>query len=375
MNSKAQLPPRQAQRKRTSQPKKRKKMAVWLKVVLSILLILVLLVIGFGAYVFFYGNNKLDDISTAPKDGNQSATVPATLKPKEEPFSFVLMGIDYRPELPGRRTDVLMVGAIHPDTKEAALVSLPRDMYFQIPGYGPDKLTHFYPNFYSLQSRGQLDSETPEDEMKVMLGQFFDMDIDYAAVINFQGFVDVIDALGGVEVNVDQNMCYKDSVDGTDINLKEGYQTLDGDNALDFVRYRKSNCSPMTAGTTETDRNVRQNAVIKEMIKNMQSLGGITKITKVIDAVADNFTIDMTPSQIRNSLTTYLNINTDDIYYLSVDGQWQSPYVYADEAKLEEAKQMLHKVMNGETLKTPEPVTDSVEAGETGESMDTGSGN
>lgn len=352
MNSKTPLPPRHGQRNRKVQSKR--KMATWLKVLLSALLVIILVIIGFAAYLVAYGNDSLGRISSLPSKDAKTGEVTPALKPNKEPFGFILLGLDYRPELPGKRTDVVMVGAIHPDTKEAVLVSLPRDTFFEIPGfYRADKLTHFYPKFIGMKERGELDSATPEDEMKVMLGKYMDIDIDHAAVINFQGFVDVVDALGGVEVNVDQDMCYRDTADGTNINLKAGHQELDGQKALDFVRYRKSNCSPMTKGTNETDRNIRQNAVLQELVGNMQSLGGITKVTKIVDAIADNFSMDMTPAQMRSSMMTYLDINRANIHFVSIDGEWRSPYVYVDETKLDEAKLMLQKVMNGESLNTP----------------------
>lgn len=361
MNSSTPLPPRTKQKRRKSPERKpsegksstkKRGMPKWLKVTLITALIAAVVVIFIVGYFAWYANNKLNDISTVAKQGGGSSTVQDTLSPNKEPFSFILLGIDYRPELPGRRTDVVMVGAMHPETQEAVLVSLPRDTYFELPGYHPDKLNHYYPKFFTLKEQGKLDSATPEDEMKLMLGKYMGMPIDYAAVINFQGFSDVVDAVGGVNVNVDQNMCYNDNADGTHIKLKTGQQTLDGKNALDFVRYRKSNCRPMTKGTTDADRNVRQNAVLKEIVGNMQSLGGLTKVTGVIDAMADNFKIDMTPDQIRSSISTYLGINRDNIHYISVDGNWVSPYIYPDTMKLEEGKQAIKDVLAGKSLKS-----------------------
>ncbi|NGP62295.1 LCP family protein [Paenibacillus thiaminolyticus] len=365
MNSSTPLPPRKQQSVKAAPA--RKGMPKWLKAILIAIIILSLGVISYAGYILLYANKQLDNISTAKAGGEGTSTVQATLTPKSEPFSFVLLGLDYRPELPGKRTDVIMVGAIHPDTQEAVLVSLPRDTYFNIPGYGPDKLNHFYPNFYVMKERGTLDSPTPEDEMRVMLGQYLGIDLDYTAVINFKGFVDLVDAVGGVDVNVDQDMCYVDKEDGTHINLSKGFQHLDGKNALDFVRYRKSNwrCSPQTPGTTDFDRNKRQNAVLKEIVNNMQSLGGLTKATDVIDALADNFTIDMLPSQIRSALTTYMMIDKDNIHYISVDGDWKSPYIYPFEDKLEEGKQALKDVLAGKSLKEPAVPEDTTDPAET----------
>ncbi|SMG13087.1 LCP family protein [Paenibacillus aquistagni] len=370
MNHQANYPPRHARHTQSKRKKKKKKgMATWLKVLFTVLILMLLAILVYAGYLIKYGNDSLGRISTVPNTagGSSSNSSKEPVVVKEEPFSFILMGIDYRKELPGLRTDVVMVGAIHPDTQEAVLVSLPRDTYFQIPGYGPDKLNHFYPNFHSLQKKGVLDSATPEDEMKIMLGQYMGMDLDHAAVINFQGFVDAVDALGGVNVNVDQNMCYRDRADGTNINLKAGQQTLNGQETLDFVRYRKSNCSPMTKGTTDFDRNVRQNAVLQELIGKMQSFGGIAKVTDLIDAIADNFKVDMTPEQMRSVLTTYLMIDRSNIHYISVDGNWVSPYIYVDENKLAEAKQMIHDVLEGKSINPPAESTEGTADSSVGE--------
>ncbi|MDK8180963.1 LCP family protein [Paenibacillus sp. UMB4589-SE434] len=353
MSSKTPLPPRQTARKQTKPAvKKRKGMPTWLKWLLTIIMIVLIVIIGYATYILLYGNSKLDKISTVTNKGGGTSTVTETLSPQTEPFSFVLMGIDYRKELPGLRTDVVMVGALHPKTKEAVLVSLPRDTYFQVGEYRADKLNHFYPKFHEMKKHNTLESASPEDEMKIMLGQYLGMKFDHAAVINFQGFVDVVNALDGIEVNVDQNMCYRDRADGTNINLKAGFQEIDGQQALDFVRYRKSNCSPMTKGTTDFDRNMRQNAVLQELVGKMQSLGGITKVTSIIDALADNFKMDMTPDQMRSSIMTYLDINRKNIHYISVDGEWKSPYIYVNDTKLQEAKQALEDVLAGKSLAT-----------------------
>lgn len=141
MNSSTPLPPRKQQSVKAAPA--RKGMPKWLKAILIAIIILSLGVISYAGYILLYANKQLDNISTAKAGGEGTSTVQATLTPKSEPFSFVLLGLDYRPELPGKRTDVIMVGAIHPDTQEAVLVSLPRDTYFNIPGYGPDKLNHF----------------------------------------------------------------------------------------------------------------------------------------------------------------------------------------------------------------------------------------
>lgn len=62
--------------------------------------------------------------------------------------------------------------------------------------------------------------------MKTMMGKYLDIDVDYTTILDFQGFRDVVDELGGVKVNISDNMCYTDSVDGTNINLKKVRRSL-----------------------------------------------------------------------------------------------------------------------------------------------------
>lgn len=359
MNLSTPLPPR-ADREGRKLPKKKieqncsankRGIPKWLKITfISILFFFVaaLFIIGYFAW---YANYKLNDISTvANQEGGGTATVQNTLSPRKDPFSFILLGIDHRPKLPGRRTDVIMVGAVHPDTQEAVLVSLPRDTYFVMPGHHPDKLGHYYSKFSLLKKQGKLDSLSPEDEMKTMISKYMEIPINYAAIIGFKAFSDIVDAVDGIHVNVDQNMCYHDYGDGTHINLKKGPQTLDGKKALDFVRYRKSNCRPMTKAIIETKRNVRQAAVAKEIIGKVQSFGGLTKVMDIINAVANNIKIDMTPSQMYSLTAKYLHIKLANIHFISVDGEWRSPYIYPNKIKLEEGKQALKHILAGKSL-------------------------
>jgi polyisoprenyl-teichoic acid--peptidoglycan teichoic acid transferase len=172
-----------------------------------------------------------------------------------------------------------------------------------------------------------------------VMSKLFGIDIKYSAVINFQGFADVVDALGGVEVDVDMRMKYTDSADGTNIDLEEGVQVLSGDKALDFVRYRKSNNGKNMS--SDFERNARQSQVIGALTDKMKSFDGVTKIGSVIEAVGNNLTMDMPSKEIKNMMSTYLGMSREDITFIPLEGTWRSPYVYLDEAKLDEARAAL----------------------------------
>ncbi|MEK4107121.1 LCP family protein [Paenibacillus sp. FSL R10-2791] len=307
------------------------------RVLLTLLIIAILGVLGYGGYLYW----KLEH-------GVFNAGVEGTVAPgqsaSEKPLTMLILGTDNRPKHESYLTDVIMVAALDPKTKSATIVSLPRDTYVELSGYKKTKINEFYARFKGKEKSSGL---LAEDEMKTMMGKYLDIDVDYTTILDFQGFRDVVDELGGVEVNISENMCYTDTVDGTNINLKKGPAELDGKNALDYVRYRKSNCKPKTNASDDFDRNKRQNEVLNSLVDQMQSLGGVLKIGKVLDAVDSNMKTDIENSQIKDMIATYWKISKENIEFKPVTGTWRSPYVYINDEELEAAKKSLQDRIAG----------------------------
>lgn len=323
-----------------SQPKKKKKkLRAFAKIVLSLLVIGIL--VGAG-YIYWVYNQVADTGVDKP--------VPPGMSAKTKPITMLLLGTDNRPETGTYLSDVVMVASMNPETKTATIVSLPRDTRIVLDGYKSNKLNSYYPRF---KAQEKTSGKKAEDQMKEMMGKYLDVDINYTTVLNFQAFRDAVNAVGGVDVTVDKNMCYRDTADGTDINLIAGPQHLDGKEALDFVRYRKSNCDPKTQESNDFDRNKRQNQVLNSMLDQMKSLGGVTKIGKVIGAVDDNMTTDVESEQMKNFISTYWDISKSDVHYTPVTGEWRSPYVYINETELANAKQALQDTLSGKVTASP----------------------
>ncbi|MBW4080104.1 LCP family protein [Paenibacillus sp. S150] len=348
--SKGSLPPRSGGNQRNGRPqpnraprpaqkkkkvKKRGPLARMGRMLLILLLIAILAVLGYAGYLYW----KLDQGSFGvdqPVQAGQSAS--------EKPITMLLLGTDNRPKHPSNLTDVIMVVALNPKTQSATVVSLPRDTYVELSGYKKTKINEFYARFKGKEKTSGI---LAEDEMKTMMGKYLGIEVDYATVLDFQGFRDIVDELGGVDVNISEDMCYTDSVDGTDINLTQGPARLDGGDALDYVRYRKSNCSPKTKASDDFDRNKRQNEVLNSLIGQMQSLGGVLKIGKVLDAVDDNMTTDIENAQIKNMISAYWKISKENVEFKPVTGTWRSPYVYINNEELDAAKKSLQDRIAG----------------------------
>ncbi|MBP1999196.1 LCP family protein required for cell wall assembly [Paenibacillus shirakamiensis] len=339
--SSGNLPPRESGLQRSSgrSPGKKKKPSSGKRFLKLFIIILVIAGLALGLY---FANLWLT-ADKVIKETGISKPVPQENSAQVKPLSMLLLGTDYRPETGTHLTDVMMVIAFNPKTKSATIVSLPRDTRFKAKGYGTNKINSLYPSILAETK----DTVKAGDTMKQLIGDYFDLKIDYATVLNFQGFRDVVDALNGVNVNVDMDMCYRDTADGTDINLKKGAQLLPGKEALDYVRYRKSNCHPKTKGSDDFDRNRRQNEVLHALLDQAKSFNGIMGATGVIQAVGKNMDTDLESEQMKNMISTYWNISKENVQFMPVTGEWKSPYVYINDDELTKAKQALQDELSG----------------------------
>lgn len=324
-----QLPKRSGKKARP----KRKSGRVW-KTLAGLLLAACLLTAGYFFYLYYFEVDELlDTIGT-------QETVPVEMSAKVKPLSFLLLGVDSRPEQGSLNTDVIMVASINPHTHKAAVVSIPRDTYMKAAeGLRANKANAFYPNLV-------VDSKsTAGEKIKKVFGKALNIKIDYLVTVNFQGFRDVVDALGGITVDVDMDMRYVDKADGTNINLKKGIQKLDGKKALDFVRYRKSN-NNITAESSDLERNARQQMVVAEVLEKLKSPTGLLKAADILGAVGGNVTTDIPSVQLKDMMRTYIGISRDNINYIHLEGQWKSPYVQVAEQDWQTARNALNNVVN-----------------------------
>ena len=140
--------------------------------------------------------------------------------------NIVVMGVDKREGDVGR-SDTLFVVMFDAKNNHASLLSIPRDTMVKIPQNGWDKINHAY-----AYGGHKMTSQTVEEFLGIRINNY--------VVIDFKGFVRIIDAIGGIDIDVEKNMHYTDPYDdnGLVINLNKGWQHLDGKKAIEYVRYR-----------------------------------------------------------------------------------------------------------------------------------------
>jgi len=187
-------------------------------------LVLFGLSLGYGAYSVY---TEVHEPLPEEPAGREPAWA-EEIKPWDR-VNVLLLGVDAGADLPrgaNRRTDTMIVASFDPETRHVGLLSIPRDTRVDIPGHGFDKVAHAH-------AYGG-----PALAMRTVAG-FLDVPLHYYVRMDFQGFERIVDTVGGVEIDVPRRMYYEDPVQGLKIDLQPGLQTLDGDKALQFVRFRQ----------------------------------------------------------------------------------------------------------------------------------------
>lgn len=256
------IPPRQPRRSR-------RKRRVWLWV------LLVLAFVGAAAAGAMFASNSLLDKSAdnVVEDGLLTAKDKSTI---------MIMGVDERADDVGR-SDTLMVATIDPKKDQAALMSIPRDTRVKIKGHGWDKINAAYA--YGSAKGG---TEGGEKFAQRTVEDFLGVNMDHYVVINIQAFQKIIDAIGGIDIDVEKRMYYEDPWDddgGLIIDLKPGMQHMDGKTAVTYVRYRDEE--------GDIGRIKRQQKFMKACMDKVTSPTIIPKLPSVIKEVMSSVKTDL----------------------------------------------------------------------------------
>lgn len=185
-----------------------------------------------------------------------------------ERLNVLLLGIDARRGETMARTDTMILASVDPKSKQVILLSIPRDTGVNIPGHGWDKI-----NTAAVYGG-------PELSMKVV-SNLLGVPVKYYVLTNFSGFKDIVDALGGVTLNVERDMYHEDPTDGGiyRINLKKGLQRLDGDKALQYVRYRNYDMG-------DIERTKNQQKFLSALAREMLQPATIPKLPKLVPVIS-----------------------------------------------------------------------------------------
>lgn len=322
---------------RATKHKKGKKKLKWLIVLLSIFLIGTTTITGYASFKINELINKTSETSNTESKNEFNENNPSVSAKEfaKEPMAILLLGEDYREETGSKNTDAIIVSVINPDTQKVTLISIPRDTKVKIPGHGTGKINSVYAKGEQQKSEELKRGENPTTDgtqllMEVLSG-FLDIPVNYYAKVDFKGFEMIIDELGGLEIDVERDMVYYSAADNTDINLKQGLQTLNGEQALDYARFRKSSDGN---DSNDFERNERHQKIIKALADSFISFKGVSNVFDILEISGDHVKTNLTPDQIKALFWQYKGVSMDSFQTISMESYWESPYVYVEKEEL-----------------------------------------
>ena len=264
------------------------------------------------------------------------------IKLNDDVFTLYISGIDtYGTVAATSRSDVNIIAVVNTRTKQVLLLSTPRDYYvpLSISNGVKDKLTHS--GIYGINCS------------KDTLSMLYDIDIQYYFRLNFDGFIKIIDALGGVSVYSKYDF---QSSHILTMHVSEGYNDFNGKEALAFARERYA------FAEGDRQRGKDQMEVIKAVINKMASSKLLYNYSDVMNAIKDCFQTSMSADMIQSLVKMQINdMKKWNIVSYSVDGEGTKSTTYSmpnfnayvmvpDESSIAHAKELIQQVVDGQTI-------------------------
>ena len=312
----------------------KRKMRKRIKIFLLVMVVAFIAVASYGTHLYLKADSAMNKAyEEDSRELGKSDLRDALVDPKYDHVSVLIMGIDQSEKREMRygeksRTDALILATLNRDEKSIKLLSIPRDSYVYIPEVGYyDKINHAHA---FGDTKGTIDA----------VENLLEIPVDYYVKLNFHAFVEIIDAIGGVEVDVPYEFTESDSNDKRDtIHLLEGRQVLNGEEALAFARTRKKD--------NDVLRGQRQLEIIDSVVKKSTSIGSLFKYDDIIEAVGNNMSTNMTFTEMKSFFhyaTEGTNLNVEQFTLEGNDYQPDGTYYYqVDEVALVETIDSLKK--------------------------------
>ncbi|MEW5322824.1 LCP family protein [Geobacillus thermoleovorans] len=316
------------QNNRYSMKRKRKKRKRILKWIILPLVLFLGVSVTYSAYLFYKTSAAAESAQKLLARGEKSEKRIRPVDPKYDNISILFVGIDdsEKRKLGGKtRADALILATFNRKERSIKMVSIPRDSYVYIPVEQKwDKINHSH--FF-----GDIDGtiETVEE--------LLDIPVDYYVRLNFNAFIQIVDTLGGIDVNVPITFTEQDSKDRAKaIHLEKGYQHLNGEEALALARTRKID--------NDLERGKRQQLILEAIIKKALSIKSITKYDDLIEALGNNITTNMSFGELLSLYSYALEGGIKIERYQLTGRDMYLNHIYyfqLDEQKVQEISRML----------------------------------
>src|SRR5215213_2140632 len=228
-------------------------------------------------------------------------------------MNVLLVGTDARPGEDISRTDTIVLAHIDPRTNRVSMLSFPRDLLVNVPGYGKNKINAAYPIGEKRIGLGYGPAL-----LKETVGELVGLPIDHFVMINFDGFKTLIDKIDGIYVDVPKALddpAYPTDNYGTiKIHFDAGRQFLDGDRALIYARTRHAD--------SDFGRNQRQQQVLMAIFDRVREQGLLSQLTNIdqyTESMSDYIRTDLSRSDMLSLVSMGSKLNTESIQRYAID--------------------------------------------------------
>ena len=249
------------------------------------------------------------------------------------PVNILLMGLDEAMDIEGAtpddlvgRTDTMLLARIDPENESINLMSIPRDTQVEIPGHGIDKI-----NQANVEGGAELAAQT-------VSYNFNEVEIDRYVRVSTAAFRKIVDLVGGVEVFVPKAMQYEDKTQGLVIDLEPGWQTLDGDEAEQFARFRQDSLG-------DIGRVQRQQILLKALRDRMLNPKVITQLPQIVRILQSHIDTNLSTEEILALAGFGLQLDRESLNMVMLPGRFSDPqefrasYWIADQANTSDVMQ------------------------------------
>lgn len=302
------------------------KLPLYLRVIIIVLSSIVVIG-GLGAgSIFLYINSINKTINSINTSEVENMLAP--IESPQEPVTILILGLDTRDTLNDRgRADIIMMLYLDPEEITGSLLSIPRDTLVDIPGHGEDKINAAY-------------AYGGEELMIKTINSFLGAEINHYVTMDFEGFIQLIDALEGVDINIERPLV--DPKSGA--NFSAGNHHMTGEQALSYTRSRSTELG-------DIGRIQRQQQLFKELLKQKLDVRYLSSVPYYFNILMDNTRTDLDVLTILSYSKAILSFSSENFETSIIPSRsdWiKEGTISVQIPDIEEARAMWQRIINGE---------------------------
>ena len=325
---------------KTMRKKRKGKLSNGKKIAISVILVLYAVVLAAVSFIVFYRpkveQQKRVFIETVTDSDGRVVKVETVHNAIDGTYNILLLGHDRAAML----TDVFMLVNVNNNNNTITVTQIPRDTWisdFDGISIPTNKINAVFSTYYySYYGSGESEEAAYKHALMSLtevLEENLAIEISNSAIMDLDGFVNIVDALGGVEIDVPAAMTYYDPAQNLYINIPAGYQTLDGATAEGFVRYR---AGYLTADLGRQNAQKQFLSALFSKVKSTVSITNVGKLTELAGEISENLVSDMSVGDLVYYAKSLLSCDLSSMNMMTIPGNLANSYYVINRAAARE---------------------------------------